>query len=186
MPMQMAMQMPMHMQMQVKDHPPLSRSAYEAGSRSMNTWSELRREMGPPGYMREYDRGAGPEAYDVARSPRRFTQMQDRRLSESEEEEEEEEEDELRYEQESVGSRRSANMEPFDSRLHRAEHSPTKESASAGGSSEEEGDTTVTMKSGPRARSATTTSTTSGLRVGFNSLLNPEERRGDGRVKEEG
>ncbi len=44
----------------------------------------------------------------------------------------------------------------------------------------------MTMKSGPRARSATTTSTTSGLRVGFNSLLNPEERRGDGRVKEEG
>ncbi|GAK62103.1 uncharacterized protein PAN0_001d0300 [Moesziomyces antarcticus] len=187
MPMPMAMQMPMHMQMQVKDHPPLSRSAYEPGSRSMNTWTELRREMGPPGYMREYDRGAGPEAYDVARSPRRFTQMQDRRLSESEEEEEEEEEEDgLRYEQESVGSRRSANMEPFDSRLHRAEHSPTKESASAGGSSEEEGDTTVTMKSGPRARSATTTSTTSGLRVGFNSLLNPEERRADGRVKEEG
>lgn len=174
MPSQMQMQMPMHM----KDHPPLSRSAYEPGSRSMNTWSEMRRgEMPPPGY-REYERGPHAEQYGMQGSPRRFTQMRERRLSESEEDEEEE--DELREDEEHVKSERS------DSHSRRRDADlVTKGSTSGGGSSEEEGDTTVTMKTGPRPRSETSASTTSNLRRGFNSLLNPDDRKSDVRLKDE-
>ncbi|KAJ1570598.1 hypothetical protein NDA11_001653 [Ustilago hordei] len=180
-PMPPQMQMQMHMQMHMKDHPPLSRSAYEPGSRSMNTWSERRRgEMTPPGY-REYERGPPPEHYGTQGSPRRFTQMRERRLSESEEEEEEEdEEDELQEEEEQVSSERS------DSRQRRRDtDSTTKRSPSGGKSSEDEDDTTVIMKTGPRPRSETNASTSSNLRVGFNSLLNPDDRKSDNRLKDE-
>jgi len=109
--------------------------------------------------------------------------MQDRHLSESSAEEEEE--DELQHEEEHVG-RREMKVERSEPRLRRTEaRSSLKESASGGGSSEDEGDTTVTMKSGPRPRRPTDASTTSNLRVGFNSLLNPEDRKADERVKEE-
>ena len=173
-------QMQMHMHMHMKDHPPLSRSAYEPGSRSMNTWSERRRgEMPPPGY-REYERGPPPEHYGMQGSPRRFTQMRERRLSESEEEEKEEEEDELREEEEQVSSERS------DSRQRRRDtDSTTKRSPLGGRSIEDEDDTTVTMKTRPRPRSETNASTTSNLRVGFNSLLNPDDRKSDNRLKDE-
>ncbi|SPO21150.1 related to putative C2H2 zinc finger protein flbC [Ustilago trichophora] len=180
-PMPPQMQMHMQMQMQMKDHPPLSRSAYEPGSRSMNTWTEMRRgEMPPPGY-REYDRVPPGDQYGMSGSPRRFTQMQDRRLSESSGEEEEE--DELLHDNEQPG-RKGMKSERSQGRKADAD-SVTKGSTSGGGSSEDEGDTTVTMKTGPRPRSTTSASTTSNLRAGLGSLLNPEERKPDSRVKEE-
>lgn len=175
-------QMHMHvqMQMQMKDHPPLSRSAYEPGSRSMNTWTEMRRgEMAPPGY-RDYERGPPGDHYGMSGSPRRFTQMQDRRVSESSGEEEEDE-----LEEEPTG-RKGVKPERSDPRLRRADaDSVTKGSTSGGEPSEDEGDTTVTMKTGPRPRSETSASTTSNLRAGFGSLLNPDDRRPDHRTKEE-
>ena len=183
-PMPPQMQVQMQMQMHMKDHPPLSRSAYEPGSRSMNTWTEMRRgEMPPPGY-RDYDRG-GPaaDAYGTAGSPRRFTQMQDRRLEESSGEEEEE--DELRYEEEHT-DKPDVRAEQSKPRRRRGDaDSATKGSASGGGTSEDEGDITVTIKTGTRPRSETSASTTSNLRVGFDSLLNPEDKKSDSRVKQE-
>ncbi|CDU24171.1 related to putative C2H2 zinc finger protein flbC [Sporisorium scitamineum] len=176
MPPQMYMQMQMHMH--GKDHPPLSRSAYEPGSRSMNTWTEMRRgEMPPPSY-REYERG-GPAAEPyMSGSPRRFTQMREHHLSESSAEEEEE--DELLHEDEPPARpERGAQLRRADA------DSMTRGSVSGGGSSEDEPDKTVTMKSGTRPRSATSASTTSNLRAGFTSLLNPEEGKAEARVKEE-
>lgn len=137
----------------------------------MNTWSELRRDMPPPGY-RDHERGPSGEGYGG--SPRRFTQMQDRNLSESSEEDEE---DELAQEEEQE-ERRNVHGQGADPRLRKGPEVDE-------GLSEDEGDTTVTMKSGPRRRSETNASTTSNLRVGFNSLLNPEDRKAEGRVKEE-
>ncbi|TKY90778.1 hypothetical protein EX895_000776 [Sporisorium graminicola] len=166
------MQMQMQMQMHGKDHPPLSRSAYEPGSRSMTTWTEMRRgEMPPPGY-RDYERG-GPaeEPYAASGSPRRFTQMREHHLSESSAEEEEE--DELLHEDDPP------------TRDVKSERDAPRSITRGSGSSEDEADRTVTLKSGPRPRSATSASTTSNLRAGFTSLLNPENARGEARVQEE-
>lgn len=181
MPPQMQMQMHMQMHMHGKDHPPLSRSAYEPGSRSMNTWTEMRRgDMPPPGH-RDYERGPPLEGYGMSGSPRRFTQMRERRLSESSAEEEEE--DELLHEDEQSASQQPRiKAEREDARLQRADvDSLPRGSTSAGGSSEDEADKTVTMRSGPRPRSTTSASSTSNLRAGLNSLLNPEDRAKDER-----
>ncbi|CBQ67963.1 related to putative C2H2 zinc finger protein flbC [Sporisorium reilianum SRZ2] len=161
MPPQMQMQMQMHMH--GKDHPPLSRSAYEPGSRSMNTWTGMRRgEMPPPTY-RDYERTAPhAEAY-ISGSPRRFTQMREHHLSESSAEEEEE--DELLHEDEPPAAPGGK--------------------ADRVSESDDEADKTVTP-SRPRQRSATSASTTSNLRAGFGALLNPEQRsEAPTRVKEE-
>ena len=175
-PMHPQMHMQMQMQMHGKDHPPLSRSAYEPGSRSMNSWTEMRRgEMPPPGY-RDYERGPPPDAHGMSGSPRRFTQMRERHLSESSAEEEEE--DELLHEDEVPDRPPSIKSERTQDRFAGGDAS-----ASQGGSSEDEADRTVTMKSGPRPRSGTGASTTSNLRAGFTSLLNPEERQPEGRVR---
>ncbi|KAJ9476630.1 Zinc finger protein CRM3 [Pseudozyma hubeiensis] len=183
-PMPPQMQMHMQMHMHGKDHPPLSRSAYEPGSRSMNTWTEMRGgNMPPPGY-RDYERGAPVEGYGMSASPRRFTQMRERRLSESSAEEEEE--DELLHEDEQPETRPDHKTERADPQLRRAEvDSLPRGSTSGGGSSEDEADTTVTMRSGPRPRSTTSGSATSKLRAGFNSLLNPESHQPEASVKDE-
>ncbi len=87
------------------------------------------------------------------------------------------EEDELLNEDEAP-SRPSTDSNRADVHSRRVEvDSVTKTSASGGGSSEDEADRTVTMKSGPRARSTTNASTTSSLRAGVTSLLNRRKAR---------
>lgn len=180
----MQMQMQMQMQMHGKDHPPLSRSAYEPGSRSMNAWTEMRGgHMPPPGY-RDYERGPSNDGYNVSGSPRHFTQMQERRLSESSAEEEEE--DELLHEDDLAARQTADKAERTDGLVQRAEvTSLSRDSLSRDGSSEDEADTTVTMRKGPRPRSTTSASVTSNLRAGFNSLLNPEDHMSEDRFKDE-
>ncbi|SNX81884.1 related to putative C2H2 zinc finger protein flbC [Melanopsichium pennsylvanicum] len=180
-PMPPQMQIQMQMQMHPKGHPPLSRSAYEPGSRSMNTWTEMRRgEMPPPGYQ-DYERGPVADHYGISGSPRRFTQKQTRRLEESSGEDEEEKDELLHEEEHQAFKPEHSESYSRDKDVNSAAHG----SISGGASSEDEGDTTVTMESGPRPRSTTNASTTSNLRAGFGSLLNPEGNRSDSQVKEE-
>ncbi|KAN0061965.1 hypothetical protein ACQY0O_005960 [Thecaphora frezii] len=121
---------------QLKDYPPLSRSAFEPGSRSMGPWSHVPQQMA----------GSGPSGLDPP-----FMQIRDRRTSESSGEEDETLPSDIML------ARDSSKQEMASS--HRGP-------PSVFSSDDEDRPPTSRMRS-------STSGSTSGIRIGFSSLLNP-------------
>ncbi|SPO38945.1 uncharacterized protein PSFLO_04424 [Pseudozyma flocculosa] len=137
---------------QITDHPPLSRSAFEPGSRSMGSWADMQQQQH---FRQQPLHGHGGPGLEPP-----FMQLRERRLSESSGEEDDEDE---------AGDRKRSG-------IMLVKDSPKQDTASSHlgppsilSSDDEDRPPTSRMRSG-------TSGSTAGIRVGFSSLLNPKAK----------